>query len=64
MKDLYEVMHYGTIIHNYEWEERFTDRPTKFRRVRIFLYEGQYILIEELDGMIIYTAELGKEEVE
>lgn len=61
MKDLYEVMHYGTIIHNYEWEERFTDRPTKFRRVRIFLYEGQYILIEELDGMIIYTAELGKE---
>lgn len=61
MKDLYEVTHYGTIIHNYEWEERFTDRPTKFRRVRIFLYEGQYILIEELDGMIIYTAELGKE---
>ena len=64
MKDLYEVIHYGTITHNYEWEERFTDRPTKFRRVRIFLYEGQYILIEELDGMIIYTAELGKEEVE
>ena len=64
MKDLYEVTRYGTITHNYEWEERFTDRPTKFRRVRIFLYEGQYILIEELDGMIIYTAELGKEEVE
>ena len=64
MKDLYEVMHYGTIIHNYEWEERFTDRPTKFRRVCIFLYEGQYILVEELDGMIVDTTKLGKEEVE
>ena len=64
MKDLYEVFHYGIITHDYQWEEHFTDRPTKFRRVRIFLYEGQYILIEELDGMIIYTAELGKEEVE
>lgn len=64
MKDLYEVMHYGTITYDYQWEERFTDRPTKFRRVRIFLYEGQYVLVEELDGMIIDTAELGKEEVE
>ena len=64
MKDLYEVTHYGTITHNYEWEERFTDRPTKFRRVRIFLYEGQYILVEELDGMIVDTTKLGKEEVE
>ena len=64
MKDLYEVMHYGTITHDYQWEEHFTDRRTKFRRVRIFLYEGQYILVEELDVMIIDTAELGKEEVE
>ena len=64
MKDLYEVMHYGTITHDYQWEEHFTDRPIKFHRVRIFLYEGQYILVEELNGMIIDTAELDKEEVE
>lgn len=64
MKDLYEVMHYGTITHDYQWEEHFSDRPTKFRRVRIFLYGGQYVLVEELDGIIIDTAELGKEEVE
>lgn len=64
MKDLYEVFHYGTIIHDYQWEEHFTDRSTKFRRVRIFFYEGQYILVEELDGMIVDTTGLGKEEVE
>lgn len=64
MKDIYEVMHYGTITDDYQWEEHFTDRPTKFRHVRIFLYEGQYILVEELDDMIIYIAELGKEEAE
>ena len=64
MKDLYEVMHCGSITHNYEWEEHFTDRPTKFYRVCIFLYEGQYTLVEMLDGVIVDVAELGKEEVE
>ena len=64
MKDLYEVMHYGTITHDYQWEEHFTDRPTKFCRVRIFFYEGQYTLVEQLDGVIVDVAELGKEEVE
>ena len=64
MKDLYEVMNYGMVIHDYKWEELFTDRPIKFRRVRIFLYEGQYVLVEELDGMIIDATKLGKEEVE
>lgn len=64
MKDLYEVFHYGTIIHDYQWEEHFTDRPTKFYRVYIFLYKGQYTLVEMLDGMIVDVAELGKEEVE
>ena len=34
------------------------------KRVRIFFYEGQYILVEELDGMIVDTTGLGKEEVE
>ena len=64
MKDLYEVFHYGIIIHDYQWEEHFTDRPTKFRHVRIFFYEGQYTLVEMLDGVIVDVAELGKEEVE
>ena len=53
MKDLYEVMHYGTITHDYQWEEHFTDMPTKFCRVRIYCYGGQYYLVEELDGTIV-----------
>ena len=63
MKDLYEVMHYGTITHDYQWEERFTDMPTKFCRVRIYCYDGQYYLVEELDGIIVSVDELGKEEM-
>lgn len=61
-KDVYAIMHYGDLIRNYEWEEHFTNCPTRFRRVRIYNYEGSAYLIEELNGYIIHFDELNGED--
>lgn len=64
MKDVYEITHYGTVASDYQWEEHFTDSPTRYHRVRIFYYGSEAYLVEELDGMIICFDKIDPKEIE